>query len=194
MKNRVLIAVVLFGPLALLLMFWCQPGLVKTSRIPLGSNKPSATSASALATQNLDAPLLIHSNFAAISNFSAAHYASVSSVASQPAGPTAPLEFTNLAPETVMQNMRRAIRQFGERLGGNPVGTNPEITAQLAGQNKKHLRFISEEAGLRINAVGELIDPWGTPFFFHQISGRETEIHSAGPDRTMWTADDLVTE
>jgi len=39
-----------------------------------------------------------------------------------------------------------------------------------------------------------LVDAWGTPFFFHQLSGHEMEIHSAGPDKIMWTADDLVTE
>jgi hypothetical protein len=27
---------------------------------------------------------------------------------------------------------------------------------------------------------------------FKQLSGSETEIHSAGPDKIMWTADDLV--
>ena len=47
---------------------------------------------------------------------------------------------------------------------------------------------------MRINARGELIDNWGTPFFFHQVSGTEMEIRSAGPDMKMWTADDLVTK
>jgi hypothetical protein len=47
---------------------------------------------------------------------------------------------------------------------------------------------------LRINGKGELVDYWGTPFFFHQLSGTEMEIHSAGPDKVMWTADDLVTK
>ena len=45
---------------------------------------------------------------------------------------------------------------------------------------------------MRINSQGELIDPWGTPYFFHQLSGTEMEIHSAGPDKVMWTQDDLV--
>ncbi len=45
---------------------------------------------------------------------------------------------------------------------------------------------------MRINEKGELVDAWNTPFFFHQISGTEMEIHSAGPDKIMWTQDDLV--
>ena len=97
-------------------------------------------------------------------------------------------------PATVLGNMRIAIQQYGSRFGGNPVGTNPEITRALNGDNPKEVRFLSEESGLRINGRGELVDYWGTPFFFHQLSGTEMEIRSAGPDRIMWTADDLVTK
>jgi hypothetical protein len=42
-----------------------------------------------------------------------------------------------------------------------------------------------------MNDRGELIDDWQTPYFFHQVSGRQMEIYSAGPDRQMWTPDDL---
>jgi len=72
------------------------------------------------------------------------------------------------------------------------VGTNPEITSQLHGDNPKHINFIDPQAGMRLNENGELVDQWNTPYFFHQISGAEMEIHSAGPDKTMWTSDDVV--
>jgi hypothetical protein len=97
-----------------------------------------------------------------------------------------------LPPDTVLQNVRRAVHQYGDMFGGNPVGTNPEITAQLRGDNPKHINFINADTGANINGNGELVDAWGTPYFFHQISGTEMEIHSAGPDKTMWTSDDLV--
>jgi hypothetical protein len=42
-----------------------------------------------------------------------------------------------------------------------------------------------------INPDGELCDRWGTPYFFHSESRRRTTIRSAGPDRQMWTADDV---
>jgi hypothetical protein len=99
----------------------------------------------------------------------------------------------NIPPAIVVENVRRAIRQYGEMFGGNPVGTNPEITAQLNGGNPKQINFIQQDAGMRVNEKGELVDAWDTPLFFHQISGTETEIHSAGPDKIMWTQDDLVT-
>jgi len=74
---------------------------------------------------------------------------------------------------------------------GNPVGSNAEITAALAGKNKLHLALIPPRHPA-INKAGELCDRWGTPFFFHAESGTRMEIRSAGPDKKMWTADDVV--
>lgn len=99
---------------------------------------------------------------------------------------------SGLPPAIVLENMRRVFRQYGSRFGGNPVGTNREITRALNGDNPGHAVFLKPEDGLRINDSGELVDNWGTPFFFHQLSGTDMEIHSAGPDRKMWTPDDLV--
>lgn len=97
-----------------------------------------------------------------------------------------------IPPEILVQNVRRAVRQYGTMFGGNPVGTNPEITAQLAGKNPRGINFINADAGMRVNEKGELVDSWGTPLFFHQLSGTDTEVRSAGPDKVMWTSDDLV--
>jgi len=108
------------------------------------------------------------------------------------AGAPMPLEFTNFSVRIVLQNVRHAIRDYASVFGGNPVGSNREITRALAGRNPKHVNFLNADAGLRVNAAGRLVDPWGTPYFFHQLSGTEMEIHTAGPDRIMWTQDDLV--
>jgi len=97
-----------------------------------------------------------------------------------------------LTPGIVLENMRSVIRNYSTDFGGNPFGNNREITARLNGGNPKQIVFLKEEDGMRINERGELIDNWGTPFFFHQISGAEMEIRSAGPDRKMWTRDDLI--
>jgi hypothetical protein len=95
-------------------------------------------------------------------------------------------------PVTALENLRSALHQFAARFGGNPVGENAEITAALTGRNGRQQVFVSTEDGLRTDSQGRLIDPWGTPYFFHQLSRTETEIRSAGPDRRMWTSDDLV--
>ena len=109
-----------------------------------------------------------------------------------PAGAPRPLEFTNFSARTVLQNVRHALHSYGSVFGGNPVGGNLQITRALAGGNPRQINFLDPSAGLRINAEGRLVDPWGTPYFFHQLSGLEMEIHSAGPDRILWTQDDLV--
>jgi hypothetical protein len=115
--------------------------------------------------------------------------ASLAAVAEPPEGPEVG---PGLTPITVMENMRAVFRQYSVRFGGNPVGVNKDITAALNGGNSRQVVFINTEDGLRINEQGQLVDNWGTPFFFHQLSRTEMEIHSAGPDRKMWTADDLV--
>jgi hypothetical protein len=155
---------------------------------PGNNAEQAAAVAAALARQSTNTVGIIESNFARVQPVPE----SSAPVPVVPAGPPAPLQFTNFAPATVLENMGRAVRQFGRMFGGNPVGTNPEITSQLTGKNPKHINFIDPNDGLRINGNGELIDPWGTPYFFHQISGTDMEIHSAGPDRIMWTGDDLV--
>lgn len=74
---------------------------------------------------------------------------------------------------------------------GNPVGENAEITAALTGDNPAKFVFISLRHRA-VNARGELCDRWGTPFRFHQVSGTQMEIRSAGPDRKFATADDTL--
>ena len=39
---------------------------------------------------------------------------------------------------------------------------------------------------------GELLDRWDSPLFFHRESSRTTTFRSAGPDRRLWTDDDVV--
>ena len=74
---------------------------------------------------------------------------------------------------------------------GNPVGTNAEITGALTGKNKLNVAFLPPKHPA-INRAGELCDRWGTPFFFHAESATKMEIRSAGPDKKMWTDDDVV--
>jgi len=73
----------------------------------------------------------------------------------------------------------------------NPIGENIEITEVLTGRNKLGFAFIPRHHPA-INAKGELCDRWGTPFFFHQLSGERMEIRSAGPDGKFFTPDDQV--
>lgn len=97
-----------------------------------------------------------------------------------------------LPPAVALDKARIVVRNYRSAFGEDPVGTNPEITAALMGKNTKGINFVAG-TGLSVDANGNMVDGYGVPFFFHQISGQEMEIRSAGPDHVMWTADDLVT-
>jgi len=84
--------------------------------------------------------------------------------------------------EKILTLQQRKREVIAATLDGTTNNSPIQIDGQLAGASD----------GLRINAKGELVDYWGTPFFFHQLSGTQMEIHSAGPDRQMWTGDDIV--
>lgn len=83
------------------------------------------------------------------------------------------------------------LRHYGQRFGGNPVGTNAEIVQMLNGGNDQGARYLQQQQ-MRLNENGELLDSFGTPYFFHQISSQEMEVRSAGPDKTLWTPDDIA--
>ena len=104
------------------------------------------------------------------------------SLAPPPAGKT---------PENEVQRIQGTIRKFRAAFGENPVGSNPEITRALAGKNPTGAKFL-DATGITLNDAGEMLDDWGTPYFFHPVSGAIMEIRSAGPDRKLFTADDIV--
>ena len=83
------------------------------------------------------------------------------------------------------------LRDFRTRMGENPVGSNAEIMKAVMGGNPVGARLGPPE-GQEVNQQGELVDQWGTPYFFHQLSKNSMEVRSAGPDRKMWTTDDVV--
>jgi hypothetical protein len=88
----------------------------------------------------------------------------------------------------ILQELFFAYQSNFPRLG-NPVGENAEITAVLLGENPAKFPFIARNHRA-LNARGELCDRWGTPFRFHQLSGSQMEVRSAGPDRKFGTPDD----
>ena len=88
-----------------------------------------------------------------------------------------------------VQKVSGSCFDYFRTFSGMPIGTNSEITEQLLGKNPKKMKFIDAK-GLSINEKGELLDLWGSPYFFHQVSKSYLEIRSAGEDKLLWTADD----
>lgn len=90
-----------------------------------------------------------------------------------------------------LENVQSMFRNFRTRMGENPVGTNAEIMKAVMGGNPARAQLGPPE-GQGLNEQGELVDRWGTPYFFHQLSKDQMETRSAGPDRILWTGDDVV--
>ncbi len=78
---------------------------------------------------------------------------------------------------------------FQRATGAHPSGDNGDITAALVGSGPEGV-FLSRSAPAVRD--GQLVDRWGTPYWFHPIATNLTEIRSAGPDRQLFTGDDLV--
>lgn len=85
------------------------------------------------------------------------------------------------------------LRDYRTLNGENPVGTNAEIMKSIMGGNPRGA-VLGPPAGMTVNGGGELLDRWGTPYFFHSLTRDLMEIRSAGPDRRMWNGDDLAGE
>lgn len=71
-------------------------------------------------------------------------------------------------------------------------GENTDITAALTGTQfagqKGHV-FPRQHNAIR---GGQLVDRWGSPFWFHANGPGRLEIRSAGPDRQLFTLDDVI--
>lgn len=96
---------------------------------------------------------------------------------------------TGLQDLDVVMNL---INRYRERFGGVPAGEdNAAMVRSLTGGNPSRIALLPPDDP-SINSRGELADRWGTPFFFHLLSREALEIRSAGPDKEMYTTDDLV--
>jgi hypothetical protein len=70
-----------------------------------------------------------------------------------------------------------------------PLGSNEEITHAL--MDRDALGDSAIPASHPAIVSGQLVDRWGSPWFFHQLSSDLIEVRSAGPDRKLFTKDDL---
>jgi len=94
-------------------------------------------------------------------------------------------------PALDLEIIEETFATYRQIFGQNPTGgTNAEITAALTGKNEKDLAIVPPDFAT-INSEGEIIDRWGTPYFFHPVSGQVMEVLSAGPDGLLWTVDDV---
>ncbi len=71
-----------------------------------------------------------------------------------------------------------------------PVGDNEDIARALSGGNRLGEIFIATNDARLVD--GKIVDRWGTPYWFHNRAPDAIDVRSAGPDRTLFTADDVT--
>jgi len=126
----------------------------------------------------------------------------VSTPTAVPAGGVAPLlgetilrdyGNPNLPPENDLTLMSRLLANsllLLKSAGNRPLSANEDWAVLLRGRNAAHERFLPDHHRA-MSVDGKLVDRWGTPLFFHALGAGRFEIRSGGPDRKLWTADDL---
>lgn len=93
-----------------------------------------------------------------------------------------------------VQSVSMILEEYRRAFGAMPVGElNDEIVRRLQGENPKGIAVLPKSHPA-ISAGGELLDRWGTPYRFHPESAWDMTVRSAGPDRKMWTNDDILTD
>ncbi|MGV3660470.1 MAG: hypothetical protein ACO1TE_09800 [Prosthecobacter sp.] len=71
-----------------------------------------------------------------------------------------------------------------------PVGSNEDLTAILTGRNPLEGVLFPADSPMIVN--GQIVDRWGSPYWLHPNSGARVEIRSAGPDKSLFTPDDVI--
>lgn len=99
----------------------------------------------------------------------------------------------NLPPEhdlTVMSRLMENSLLLLKAAANRPLSANEDWADLLRGRNAARERFLPDTSSA-LNSQGQLIDRWQSPLFFHALGGGRYEIRSAGPDKRLWTEDDL---
>ncbi|MGJ8651237.1 MAG: hypothetical protein ACSHX4_12835 [Opitutaceae bacterium] len=91
-----------------------------------------------------------------------------------------------IAIHSLLSSMRTTVYR-----GDYPAGLNVEITNALLGDNPRKVGYLPMDSP-RINDYGELVDEYGSPYWFHSIHSADLTITSAGPDKLLHTADDIT--
>jgi hypothetical protein len=93
-----------------------------------------------------------------------------------------------------VESVKNLLQEYRRSFGAMPVGElNDEIVRRLQGENPQGIAVLPRTHP-SINSDGELMDRWGTPYRFHPESAWHMTVRSAGPDRKMWTTDDVLSE
>lgn len=178
-SNTLVLSVALLGA-TLTAWFWFRPN---------SETKPSSETAPGAAIPLSSAPAATASvTPSAVPDLSAGSAPQLlgESILSGYAGPGSTPENDLTLMGRLMDNFTLLVKDAADR----PLSANEDWAAAFRGMNPARERFLPDQH-VALNSQGQLVDRWNTPLFFHSLGNRRHEIRSAGPDRRLWTSDDL---
>jgi hypothetical protein len=92
-------------------------------------------------------------------------------------------------PERELEIIQDLLSQHQRALGSSSFGDNNDVTRALVGDTGDGIWLPRQSPRIR---NGELLDRWGTPYWFHANGVNQVEIRSAGPDQSLFTSDDIM--
>jgi len=108
-----------------------------------------------------------------------------------PAHPDA-VSFGKGKPEDEPSALLKLFEVFRREFGAFPSGEdNRQMMNALCGMNPGKLAVFPQDHP-RLDPEAGLLDAWGRPFVFHQISSDHLEIRSIGQDGEIFSDDDIV--
>lgn len=93
------------------------------------------------------------------------------------------------SPERELEIIQELISLNFRSGGDTSLGDNSDVTNALIGNSEKGVWMPRQSSRIK---DGLLHDRWGTPYWFHPNSLGQMEIRSAGPDRELFTQDDIL--
>jgi hypothetical protein len=95
-------------------------------------------------------------------------------------------------PQRDLEVVAEFLETYARATGGQPIGDNADITAAISGTQYPGQKGRVFPQNHRAVKNGKLVDRWGEPLWFHPNSGNSMEIRSAGPDKQLFTPDDVI--
>lgn len=95
-------------------------------------------------------------------------------------------------PEQDLQIVADFLETYARGTGGAPIGDNADITAAITGTQFPGQKARVFPRNHRAVKDGKLVDRWGEALWFHPNSGNSMEIRSGGPDKQLFTPDDVI--
>lgn len=71
-----------------------------------------------------------------------------------------------------------------------PVGLNEDLVRALTTRSPYAPAFLPRDHPAIVD--GQLVDRWGSPYHLHAHGDRAYSVRSAGPDRVLFTSDDIL--